>query len=253
MGKDLAMPLLPAASQRTVKAEGHGAGALSSLFNIVTDIIGADFVSLPFCIQQTSLYAGLVMMAAMCLLNMLSAVMIAECCEAAGVFDFFSLGERAFGKRFGELVQATVALYVTGSCISYIVLIGDYLTRVATCLSKTLPIFASLTRERLIVGVAIFVLCPMSLQRNLHNLKWSSCVGVVFILYTTCLVLVDWLAKSDVHAADVKTWDLPLGGLFQVLPIFSVAFTAHYNMPRYYSELGTRRSVSAFTRVLCCW
>lgn len=39
------------------------------------------------------------------------------------------MGKIAFGQGFGVLVQFCVGFYSLGSCISYVVLIGDFLVR----------------------------------------------------------------------------------------------------------------------------
>lgn len=46
----------------------------------------------------------------------------------AGTFSYKEMGHQALGKKWGYFIQFTMALYTTGSCISYVVLTGDFLS-----------------------------------------------------------------------------------------------------------------------------
>lgn len=67
-------------------------------------------------------------------------------CEAAQVFSFRDLFAHSFGDKYGIIVQITVGLTVTGTCISYAVLIGTCSREGELypdlCISRTLPIMA---------------------------------------------------------------------------------------------------------------
>ena len=46
----------------------------------------------------------------------------------AGTFSYKEMGHQALGVTWGYIIQGAMAFYTTGSCISYVVLTGDFLS-----------------------------------------------------------------------------------------------------------------------------
>lgn len=55
-------------------------------------------------------------------------ILLAKCCEQTRVYSYKELGVRAFGVDAGSLIQWVVLLYTFGSCVGYVVLIGESLS-----------------------------------------------------------------------------------------------------------------------------
>lgn len=95
------------------------------------------------------------------------------------------------------------------------------------------------------VGLALFVLLPICLVRDLHMLRHTSILAVICILYTTVMVSV---LSSEAPISETFEVNEIQPSIWRAYPIFIVAFTAHYNGPRFYGELKGR-SLSVFTMV----
>eukprot|EP00927_Polykrikos_kofoidii_P080297 TRINITY_DN77166_c0_g1_i1.p1 TRINITY_DN77166_c0_g1~~TRINITY_DN77166_c0_g1_i1.p1 ORF type:complete len:432 (+),score=48.06 TRINITY_DN77166_c0_g1_i1:42-1337(+) len=254
----LKTPISPMAKQDPETAEtpallGTTPGGTASFFSttvtLINNAVGAGFISLAFCLQQTSVMVGLALMASIGILSFLSAVMIAGACEQTSCFTFLGIVERLFGTKFGTLAQIVMATYACGSCIGYIVLIGDLFSTAAQFVLPLESYFCQ--RDVVSVLCSLFVLLPLSLLRNLDSLRYSSALALACGIYVTVLVVCVDVERRG-HGAGMaeggRFWAAPLEGTLVAWPVLSVAFTAHYNVPRYYQEMS-QRSVGRFAAV----
>lgn len=87
-------------------------------------MVGAGLLSLPWALGQASVGAGIIAMLVMALLNGISLIVIARCCELCGKFSYMECGKACFGPWAGIAIQVVVGLYAFGSCVSYAILVG---------------------------------------------------------------------------------------------------------------------------------
>jgi sodium-coupled neutral amino acid transporter 10 len=242
------------------------ASVTASVLNLVNNVVGAGLFSMPWCLFQSTVGMGLVLIFTMALLNTLSFVILAECCELAGTFNYRELGRKALGDRAGTFIQSCMLCYTIGSCVSYVVLTGDFLADEDT---GVLQVWAYGTfidhRGTCMIVVGIFVITPLCFLKNLEPLKYTSLVSFCGVLYATFLVVSaythseSYLEEHGVVSSTYAAAHAPgapkavmLGmtsGLWRALPIFNVAFTAHYNAPQLYLELE-RRTPARFALVV---
>lgn len=114
-------------------------------------------------------------------------------------------------------------------------MLGDFLPSVL----ETIHAPTILTNRTLLVSLAvILIIFPLTLLKNLDALKFTSFVGVLLIIYTTFVILYrdDFFYIISKSTQLFKLTDC----IVLSIPASCVAFTAHYNGPRYYQELKNR-------------
>ena len=230
-----------------------------SILNLVNNVVGAGLFSMPWCLRQTSLGTGVLLLIFCATMNTASFVIIAKCCDIAGEFSYLKMGRIALGNKFGVVLQSVVAAYTLGSTISFVVLTGDFLvghkTGVFEYFANNTILYnptdetASRAVVVLICSVAIFF--PLSILRNLDALKYTSalsCAACFYAAVLTCIVYFDApigaILSRERHANpplrdEINWFDFPLT-FWEAVPIVNVAFTAHYNAGRFYQELSNR-------------
>ena len=230
--------------------------------NVANNLIGSGILSLPFALSQTSVGAGSLLMVAVAALSTYTMQLQCRSCDRCGTFDYRRVAEEALGRACGTGVELVMALYTLGTCMSYSVLVGDFFTRIvefacsggdggggpgASPLPPTCSFFESRPNAVFVLGAA--VLLPVSSLRELSALRYTSLVALVTVLYTVGVVVYKYLFTwSGGHlvlkphtAPDVRWWAPAEGGVFVSLALMGVAFNCHYNIPRYYRELGPRQ------------
>eukprot|EP01063_Lacrimia_lanifica_P022448 TRINITY_DN30036_c0_g1_i1.p1 TRINITY_DN30036_c0_g1~~TRINITY_DN30036_c0_g1_i1.p1 ORF type:complete len:472 (+),score=183.46 TRINITY_DN30036_c0_g1_i1:105-1520(+) len=231
---------------KTFKAAG-GATVAASALNLINNVVGAGLFSMPWAMKRATVLPGLAICLATCLVNGLCYILLAKSCEAAQAFTYLSIGTKAFGPAFGNLAQLCVLFYSLGSSLSFVVLVGDFL-------SGDTGVFPY-SREAVTWGVAAVVFLPLSFLRNTEALKFSSfasfvaCFGAAWLVVNTALRRPD---EAFLHPAPLRPevdYFALNSAMFSSVPVMNVAFTAHYNAPRFYQELKDR-SVAGFATVI---
>ena len=240
--------------------------AVSSIVNLLNNVIGAGLFSMPWCLAQSTVLSGALVFVIICVLNVYSFVLLAQCCALTGCYSYLDIGKAALGPRFGVVAQCTALLYACGSLISYVVLAGNFLLGEGTGVLALEGHSSFLAHggigARLVVGAAFSALffLPLSLLRSLDSLKVTSWLALAATLYAGFITLYELVASPagsltpaeealgrTALRASVQPIGLPLS-VFAAVPIINVAFTAHYNGPRYFEELH-RRSVARYAMV----
>ena len=90
----------------------------SSIVNLLNNVIGAGLFSMPWCLEQSTVLSGSLVFVAICVLNVYSFVLLAQCCTYTGCFSYLDIGKVALGQRFGVVAALTSLLYACGSLIS---------------------------------------------------------------------------------------------------------------------------------------
>ena len=247
---------------------------LSSTVNLLNNIMGAGLFSMPWCLAQSTVVGGSIVFVLICMLNVYSFTLLARCCTMTNRYSYLEIGKVALGPGFGMAAQCTAIFYACGSLISYVVLAGDFLLGQHTGLLVLLAQAYAQGRStgsfileggplpRLIFGFGFSFLffLPLSLLRSLDSLKLTSWLALIATVYAGAITLYEVVASPDgsltpaeeAVGRDALRDTVVLAGFplatFAAVPIVNVAFTAHYNAPRYFEELE-RRSVARYAVV----
>jgi amino acid permease len=214
---------------------------VGTIATVTNNVIGAGLLSLPYTFKRASLVPGASAMAVTGVLNCASMLLLGKCAALTGATSYRDLSEIAFGSQAATVLAAIMALYTLGSCISYIILLGDALPELLANAHATGTAADFVTRNAVIPIAAAAVLLPLTLQRNLSALRYTSVASFVCICYTAGMIVVRAIVGPRAPIGDDPTTDVIVArggaGLFIGLPITMVAFTMHYNSPRFYAEL----------------
>mmetsp|Transcript_11127 Transcript_11127/g.68494 ORF Transcript_11127/g.68494 Transcript_11127/m.68494 type:complete len:459 (+) Transcript_11127:149-1525(+) len=242
---------------------GGGADLVSSVLNVANNIIGAGTLTLPFALKQASLVPGAMLITATGWFTAYSFLLLTRCCETSQCFDYREMGRLALGERFGILQQTIMMLYTMGACTSFVVLIGDFLPGVFANPHVSRHLTAGMRavladRANVLILCGFTILLPLSMVRNLNMLRHSSMLGLLSILYTVAVICEQFFSRlaDGESMPEVQVWDFSWRDLV-ALPLVSVAYTFHYNAPRYYQELEGRGPIKAKALVAgslsLCW
>lgn len=226
--------------------------------NILNNIVGAGLYSMPWTLMMATVLSGSLVTVWICVLNMISFVLLADSCERTGTFSYLELGRGAFGEGFGKFSQIVCVCYTFGSLVSYVVLAGDCLVGDKTGLLVLLFGDSSFlgggsvgARVAAVYGLGFAFFFPMAMPRTIDALRYASYLAFVGTMYGAAVVVYTCVARpEDAYADDLGKDDdgfpgppswagFPIG-IWQAVPIVNVAFTAHYNAPRFYYELRDR-------------
>ena len=135
-----------------------------------------------------------------------------------------------------------IAVYTFGTCVTFIVVIGDQFERLFELLQNNLYEEWYFDRRLWTAGIAILLIFPLCLFRNIRFLNWPSLIGVTSCLYISIMTAAVFFMRSSenrtVAEFDVShesSWS-PLN-FFSALPIFCFGYQCHLATVPVYSEL----------------
>ncbi|MES1909030.1 MAG: hypothetical protein MHM6MM_001843 [Cercozoa sp. M6MM] len=218
-----------------------------SVANVVKNVIGSGILSLPFAFRLAGLWPGLLLFLLCWVLSIATYLILAKCAQEAaersaakGVafsYSYKDVMAAAKGPRWAIAVDYTISILSIISCTSYIVLIGDYGAAMnLVCSPDTLCTNRAV--QQLVVAVGI--LLPLCLLRDLSPLKYMSVVGLLAVVYTAVFVVVtDDTGDSVPEDRKLDWWNFDVQ-LFESVSLLNATFSSHYNAPRFYAELKNR-------------
>ena len=188
------------------------ASVTATVLNLINNVVGAGLFSMPWVLQQSTILSGLLLLCFICVLNGVSFIILAKCCDLAGTYNYKKMGTMALGHRAGVFIQSCILLYTTCSCVSYVVLTGDFLVGAGTgVFDHWAAGNAFLTSRPAVMGVvALTIFVPLCLLKNLEALEHTSCVSFCSTCFAAGLLM--WSATRtdaaqrggrDGHAVDL--------------------------------------------------
>lgn len=152
-------------------------------------------------------------------------------------------------RRYRRIITALMELILFcsnyGALVIYSKVIADSMPPVVSYVTHTDGFLVS-KYFWLITGGAVFFV--LSCSRNMEELKWSSLLGFLTILYIVVLILYRYHTQKryDYPHVDPRRhgkvhWLRFSVGVLQTISTFGLALSYHYNVPYFYKELQDRR------------
>ena len=249
-GAAAAIGIAAAQAASNSKAAAGGSSLVTSVLNLAKNIIGAGMLSLPVAMRGAGLLPYVLGITLAGTLNAYTFFLLGWCCEVTGASTFGELWAKCFGKQNAWIADISVLMNNSMACLAYCVLMGDFFPK---ALAGLLPDCHFLHgRGADLAIIAVFLLVPLSLMRDLAPLAYASIAGLAATAYVFLMLLKDAMASAQWGAAGALTSNIsPLRlDFFEALALFGSAFMAHYNAPKFYAQLEDR-SVPKFAVLVC--
>lgn len=149
-----------------------------------------------------------------------------------------TLVRKALGKKLSAALSIVMLLYLWGSCIAYLVIIGDSFSPLLKMALGDHALWLA-DRRVLIVLISAVVITPLCMPRDLNALEWVSMAAVIGFIYTAIAIVVRaWYITSEREAPfqDIRLFKFDFGALF-ALPIIVFGFNCHANVVTIFTEL----------------
>jgi len=152
----------------------HKSSALGCTANLITAIVGAGIIGIPYAMRETGLLAGWFLILLSAILGSKSLRLLLETAKHVDATSYETLAETVFGKIGWVGSNAMMLMMSWGPMMSYLMLVKDTLGTVLDYDPANCLIFSSL-----------FIILPLSLQRDMADLAKTSRISV---LLNICLV-----------------------------------------------------------------
>ncbi|KAG8251761.1 hypothetical protein J6590_072603 [Homalodisca vitripennis] len=153
------------------------------------------------------------------------------------------------GKKGSIVCSLLIALYCFGTCVTFLIIIGDQFDRVLKSLVG--PNFCYswyMNRQFTISASALVFILPMCYSRTIDFLKYASSLGVLAVVYVVGLVVAQHYT-GDFVPGPIKTSPDHWTDVFYVVPVICFGYQCHVSVVPIYSCMDDRR-MGSFTVVI---
>ncbi len=232
-----------------IPSSGGTATVSQLIFNLVKGIVGAGVLSLPAGIAKYGNAPGAVtpavfLIAAIGSLSAYGFALIGRSCALTGTKTFRQAWSAAVSEKSSWIPAWSVTLKTMFAVLAYSMILGD------TFASLFATAGFAVSKSTALIGVTSTLLLPLCLLKNLNALAPFSLLGSLGMVYTAIAMAIRYFGKA--YAVGGKfAKDLPVSlqpafgtqsSVFNpastiLLGMLSTAYMAHFNAPKFYTEL----------------
>jgi len=180
-------------------------GIFGASSNLVNSIVGAGIIGIPYALQQSGLVAGVLLLVLVAYLTDKSLRMIVELAsfhpklKNRGVMTYEDLMSYPFGKWGSYFVLFNMFILAYGAMVAYLLIIKDTIPTILGIAHGTDGSFWE--REMIMLATSLIVVLPLSLQRDMASLSFTSVISVLADIILVVFIAAYAPIKSNVSDA----------------------------------------------------
>jgi len=235
----------------------EGAGIVALCLNLVKGIVGAGVLTLPagiaaFGNAPSAALPAVALIASIGALSGYGFCLIGRTCAMTDTTSYREAWSASVSEKTSWMPAWSVTLKTMAAILAYSMILGDTFGSLATTAGLNVGPNAAMA------GITLTTLLPLCLLRDLSSLAPFSLLGSLGMIYTTVAMGIRYFGKS--YAASKSKTALvnavpahlrPSFGTagasaalsaqtFILIGMLSTAYMAHFNAPKFYTELKDR-------------
>ncbi|KAG1650505.1 putative sodium-coupled neutral amino acid transporter 7 [Nymphon striatum] len=213
----------------------------AAVFLIINACLGAGLLNFP---QAYDLAGGIgvavVIQGILIIFIFISLVVLAFCSDLNQSATYQDVVFSMCGRRAHQICSFVIALYCYGTCLTFLVIIGDQFDRAfASIYGKTFCHEWYMNRNFTIVVSSILFILPLCFPRRIDFLKYASLMGVFAIVYVVVAIVYEYYF-IDHSKVTIRTEPKVWTDVFYVVPVICFGYQCHVSVVPIYSCLKNR-------------
>ncbi|XP_065272622.1 sodium-coupled neutral amino acid transporter 7 [Emys orbicularis] len=213
-----------------------GAGTTSTLgavFIVVNAALGAGLLNFPAAFSTAGgVAAGIALQMSLLVFIIGGLVILAYCSRASNERTYQEVVWAVCGKVPGVLCEVAIAVYTFGTCIAFLIIIGDQQDKIIAALVKD-PQGAGgshwyADRKFTISITAFLLILPLSIPKEIGFQKYASSLSVIGTWYVTAVVIIKYIwPDKEITPGHIPTRPSSWMAVFNAMPTICFGFQCH--------------------------
>ncbi|NXG80914.1 S38A6 protein, partial [Baryphthengus martii] len=241
------------------ESQGNSLGATSALgaiFIVVNAALGAGLLNFPAAFSMAGgVAAGIALQMCMLIFIIGGLVILAYCSQASNERTYQEVVWAVCGKVPGVLCEVAIAVYTFGTCIAFLIIIGDQEDKSKCALwgekflsllsltSLVVPtVIAALVTEPEEAGsscwymdrkftisiTALLLILPLSIPKEIGFQKYASSLSVIGTWYVTAVIIIKYIwPDKELVPVEIPTRPSTWTAVFNAVPTICFGFQCH--------------------------
>uniref|UniRef100_A0AAR2J9G5 Sodium-coupled neutral amino acid transporter 7 n=1 Tax=Pygocentrus nattereri TaxID=42514 RepID=A0AAR2J9G5_PYGNA len=189
--------LLQSPSVDSIQAPGQsqqrrdGTSAFGAVFIVVNAALGAGLLNFPAAFNMAGgVTAGVVLQMCMLFFIITGLVILAYCSQVSNESTYQEVVRAVCGKVLGVVCEIAIAVYTFGTCIAFLIIIGDQLDKLIGAMAHESEAAVSshwfADRRFTITVTSVLIILPLSIPKEIGFQKYASSAVIIYNMYFLC-------------------------------------------------------------------
>ncbi|XP_078739464.1 sodium-coupled neutral amino acid transporter 7-like [Lampetra fluviatilis] len=220
-------------------AEG-GTAAAGAVFIVVNAALGAGLLNFPAAFGEAGgVVAGFSLQMVLLVFIVSGLLVLALCASRSGAASYQEVVRAQCGPLAGAACEGCIALYTFGTCVAFLVIVGDQLDMLVQAVSHRAPdapVPWFCDRRFTTSVVSVLLILPLCFPREIGFQKYASLVGVLGTWYVTGVIIVKFFVGGYEHG-EIITRPSSLAAVFNAIPTICFGFQCHVSSVPIYRSM----------------
>uniref|UniRef100_A0A3Q3X7A2 Sodium-coupled neutral amino acid transporter 7 n=1 Tax=Mola mola TaxID=94237 RepID=A0A3Q3X7A2_MOLML len=236
-------------TEQHLETETRGTGGVSCLgavFIVVNAALGAGLLNFPAAFNMAGgVTAGVMLQMFMLIFIISGLVILGYCSQVSNESTYQEVVRATCGKVTGILCEISIAVYTFGTCIAFLIVIGDQLDRLIAAVAheseSTVSSHWYMDRKFTIVVTAVLVILPLSIPKEISFQKYASALSVMGTWYVTIVVIIKYFMPDkeltpSLGATSSSSWT----AVFNAMPTICFGFQCHVSCVPVFNSMSKK-------------
>ncbi|KTG45503.1 hypothetical protein cypCar_00004900 [Cyprinus carpio] len=207
-----------------------GTSVLGAVFIVVNAALGAGLLNFPAAFNMAGgVTAGVTLQMSMMVFIITGLVILAYCSQVSNETTYQEVIRAVCGKVLGVVCELAIAVYTFGTCIAFLIIIGDQLDKLIGAVNheseKMISSHWYTDRKFTITLTSVLIILPLSIPKEIGFQKYASTPSVI----GTCIdnhtsgPTKTFLPESSQSGQNPASWT----DVFNAMPTICFGFQCH--------------------------
>ncbi|XP_063046599.1 sodium-coupled neutral amino acid transporter 7 [Engraulis encrasicolus] len=210
-----------------------GTSAIAAIFIVVNAALGAGLLNFPAAFNMAGgITAGLILQMVMLVFIISGLVILAYCSQVCNEGTYQEVVRAVCGRFLGVVCEVSIAIYTFGTCIAFLIIIGDQLDKLIGAIAKESEAVVNAhwftDRKFTIATTSILIILPLSIPKEIGFQKYASALSVIGTWYVTLVIIVKYIwPDKEMTPGYIPTSPASWTAVFNAMPTICFGFQCH--------------------------